>query len=173
MIESLFRIVAAIKEASFAAEKVVAEIDDEIERLRRWIEVDQTGDFDASMAETRAELIAFSSKLRAEHSVSGNKSWSVYDTARLANIGIEYTREYFLFSKYVHGTISGIISQEHGVGRRLLLQNFIFIVLCAVGHAAPALSLSNAQDYIDRATDLLEEAIRLSKQGAFTEPDEP
>lgn len=42
MIESLFRLVAAVKCPAFVAEKLVAEIEEEVERIQNWIAVDRS-----------------------------------------------------------------------------------------------------------------------------------
>jgi hypothetical protein len=59
MIESLYRLAAAVKRPTFAAEKLVAELEQEVERIQKWIAVAQSNDFESEMAETTTLLIAY------------------------------------------------------------------------------------------------------------------
>lgn len=171
MIESLFRLVAAIKLPAFAAEKLVAEVDDEIERIQKWIKVDQSNDFQSEMADTVASLTEYAQRLRREHSVTTRNKWSVFDTAQAAKLDWQYARNYFLYSKYVHSTISGIISQEYQVGRGHILQTAIFVILCAVAHAVQLIETDTPQAHIDEAARLLEVGINLTQGSAFRDDE--
>ena len=167
MIESLFRVVASLKTPNFAAEKVVAEIEDEIERIQNWILIDRSHDFQHEMCDTLQLLRDYAQQLRRERSVSSRNRWNVFETAKAADLGWQYARDYFLYSKYVHSTISGIISQEYQIGRGHILQTAIFVVLLAAGHSVQILETSTPKAHIDEATQLLNFAGSLIEQGAF------
>jgi hypothetical protein len=167
MLESLFRLVAAVKEADYASEKLIAELEDEVERIRNWIAVDRYFDFGDEMRETIEGLADYAEKLRREYKVASQKRWSVFDTAKIAELDWQYARDYFLYSKYVHATISGIISQEYQIGRGHILQTTIFTVLEAVGHAVQIIETATPQAHIDEATRLMGIGIDLVNQGAF------
>jgi len=172
MIESLFRIVVAVKRPEFAAEKLVAELEDEVERIQNWVAVDHSNDFQSEMGETTALLTEYAERLRREHSVTTKNRWNVFQTAKAADLDWHYARDYFLYSKYVHSTISGIISQEYQVGRGHVLQTAIFVILSAVGHAVQGIGTDTPQAHIDEATRLLGVAISLTQEGAFRDDDE-
>ena len=172
MIESLFRIVAALKNPSFAAEKLVAELEDEVQRIQQWILVDDSNDFHSGMEETTKLLTEYAQRLRHTHSITTRNRWNVFDTAKAAQLDWQYARDYFLYSKYVHSTVSGIISQEYQVGRGYVLQTAIFVILAAVGHAAQRIDTDTPQAHVDEATRLLETTIKLTQEGAFRDEEE-
>lgn len=172
MIESLFRIVAAIKRPEFAAEKLIAELDDEVERIQKWVAVDDSNDFQVEMGETAKLLTEYAQQLRREHSVTTRNRWNVFQTAKVADLDWQYAREYFLYSKYVHSTISGIISQEYQIGRGHVLQTVISVILSAVGHAVQGVQTDTPQAHIDEATRLMGVTITLVERGAFRDDDE-
>lgn len=172
MIESLFRIVVALKNPSFAAEKVVAELEDEVERIQNWVRVDSSHDFQHEMAETLQLLTDYSQRLRLEHKVTSRNKWNVFDTAKAAELDWQYARDYFLYSKYVHSTVSGIISQEYQIGRGHVLQTTTFVILAAAGYAVQAIETATPQAHIDEATRLMGVAIDLIQEGAFRDDEE-
>lgn len=172
MIESLFRIVAALKKPSFAAEKLIAELEDEGERIQKWIQVDRSIDFQHEMAETLQMLTDYTKRLRREHVVTSRNRWNVFDTAKAAELDWHYARDYFLYSKYVHSTVSGIISQEYQTARGHVLQTTIFVVLAAAGHAVQFIETATPQAHIDQAASLMGNAINLIEEGAFRDDEE-
>jgi hypothetical protein len=171
MIESLFRLVAAIKNPAFAAEKLVAELEDEVERIRNWIAVDRSNDFQSEIGETISLLIEYAQRLRRQHSITTRNGWNVFAAASAAELDWHYARDCYLYSKYVHSTISGIISQEYQVGRGHILQTAIFVILSAVGHAVQGIETDTPQAHIDQATRLLGVAIQLTQDGAFRDDE--
>jgi hypothetical protein len=171
MIESLFRVVAAVKRPNFAKEKFVAELEEEAEHIRNWTEVDRTSDFKSSMSGTLQALADYATQLRREHNITSQNRWNVFDTAREAGLDWQYARDYFLYSKYVHCTISGIISQEYQVGRGHVLQTAIFVMLSAAGHAVQVMETATPQAHIDAAASLMGDAITLVREGAFRDEE--
>jgi hypothetical protein len=167
MLESLFRLVAAVKETDYAPEKLIAELEDEVQRIRNWIAVDRYINFGEEMRETIQELADYTDKLRRDYKVASRNRWSVFDTAKVAELDWQYARDYFLYSRYVHATISGIISQEYQIGREHILQTTIFTILEAVGHAVQVIETATPQAHIDEATRLMGIGIDLLNQGAF------
>jgi hypothetical protein len=171
MIESLFRIVAAIKRPGFAAEKLIAELEDEVERIQNWVAVDRSNDFQNEMSKTTALLTEFAQRLRREHSVTTKNRWNVFETAKAADLNWQYARDYFLFSKYVHSTVSGIISQEDKLGRGHVLQTAILVILSAVGYAVQGIQTDTPQAHIDEAARLLGVAASLAQKEGFRDAD--
>lgn len=171
MIESLFRIVAALKKPNFAAEKVLAEIEDEVERIQNWTQVDRSHEFQREMSETLQLLIDYAQRLRQAHNVISRNRWNVFETARAAELDWHYARDYFLYSKYVHSTVSGIISQEYQIGRGHVLQTAIFVILAAAGHAVQGIETATPQAHIDEASRLLSVAIDLIRKRAFRDDE--
>jgi uncharacterized protein DUF5677 len=171
MIESLYRLAAAVKRPTFAAEKLVAELEQELERIQKWIAVAQSNDFESEMADTTTLLTAYAQRLRREHSVTTKNRWDQFATAKAAELDWHYARDYFLYSKYVHATISGIISQEYQIGRGHVLQTAIFVILSAVGHAVQGIETEAPQDHVDEAARLARLAINLTREGAFRDDE--
>jgi hypothetical protein len=167
MVESLFKLVAAFKNHSFATEKVVAEIEDEIERIQKWVEAKRANECLEGMDETIKQLMDAAQQLRLEHEVTTRRRWNVFDTAKVAELDWHYIRNYFMFSKYVHSTFSGIISQEHQIGRGYVLETMIFIVLAAAGHIPQVIETVTPQAHIDETARLMSITIDLIQQKAF------
>lgn len=171
MLESLFRLVAAVKRPSFAAERLVGEIDDEVERIERWIKTEYSTDFQKEMAETLSLLSATAALHRPQSNEEPRRRWNVYDTAQLAELNWIYARDYFIFSKYVHCDISGIICQESQTGRGHVLQTAISVVLSAAGYAVQGIETVTPQAHIDEAARLLQITNDLLDAGAFYDDD--
>lgn len=173
MIESLFSLVAAVKNPSFAAEKVVAEIEDELKRLKK-IERASPSNEHADLKEAERMLTGFLAQMREMHSVCTHREWNAYQTAEEAQLGWHYLHQYFLFSKYVHSTTSGIISGEEQLSRGQTFQTALFVLLAAAGHVPQQIETDTPQAHLDEAARLMNLTIDLIESGAFqdTDPDE-
>jgi hypothetical protein len=123
MLESLFNFAAAINNRDFAAEKYVAELEDQTERLKKWIAQDQPGTFEAEIdeAEHRAR------ETRHEYSIQTQNKWSVFCTAKEAGLAFHYGRTYAVLSQHIHSANSGLITTELELNRELVLKSVIFI----------------------------------------------
>ncbi len=153
--ESLMNLAAAAKNEAFAPEKMIAELDHDIGKLRKWQESDcisQPGFF----SDTIDLLSDYADTLRSEHGVSTNRKWNTFEIARLAEFEHHYIREYFMYSRNAHASIGGIIAQERECGRELILYSTAYIVLSAVAHAVRVVPCRHAQVYVNQATRLLE-----------------
>jgi len=163
MLESVFKLVAATKEADAAVEIVLYEVKTEIKKIEDWIKI--LGDDDSSMLEeTIRDLKSFSKGLETKHGVQSVKNWNVLECAKMSNLGDFYRQDYFLFSKHTHATASGIIAQEHETIRDRVLRIVMFIVLCAAGHLVQVAETKTPQKHIDEAARLMGEAISYIKQ---------
>ncbi|MCI0744712.1 MAG: DUF5677 domain-containing protein [Verrucomicrobia subdivision 3 bacterium] len=164
MLESLFKLVAAVKKPEAAAQIVLSEVEDDLGRIKTWL--DPMG---CAPAITR--LSDFSKRLRTEHGITSNKKWNTLACAEAADLGTNYRHEYFHFSGHTHATTGGIISQELEGGRGHVLQTLLFIVVCAVGHAVQTIQTHTPQQHIDESARLLKELLKLVEKGAFQELD--
>ena len=164
MIESLFRLAAAIKNPEFAAQKMVAELRDEVAKIKKWsLEDPQFG----CMDDIIQGLTGLAETIKATTGLSTERNWTVYETAVTADLGQHYSREYFILSKYTHSTISGIVSQEYVVGRGHILQVAIFVMAAAAGNLVQGVKTTKAQEYLDAATEIIAATISLIEKGAF------
>jgi Family of unknown function (DUF5677) len=167
MIESLFKLAAAIRNPSFAAEKAIAEIDDEIERIGKWLEVEHENKFSTDMDETLKLLSKTGQNLRSENNVTTKNKWTVYDTAKVAELDSFYVQYYFIFSKYVHSTLSGVISQEYQTGRGNVVNILIFILLATAASAVHVFKTVAPQKHLDEIKRLTEIGADLHNNGDF------
>ncbi|HEY5915262.1 MAG TPA: hypothetical protein VJA21_32105 [Verrucomicrobiae bacterium] len=166
MLESLFNLVAAVKHTPFAAEKVCWEIEDEIKRIGKWL--DSGADLDGTIA----ELQNLAGKLRRAHGITKTLNWTTLDCAMAAKLDQHYRTEYFLFSKNVHATQSGMISSEAEIGRGHVLQAICFVLVCAAGHIAQLIHTKDPQTHVDNGTQLLQRLCDLVRTGVFRRLDE-
>jgi len=164
MLESLFKLVAAVKKPEAAAQIVVSEVEDDLGRIKTWLDP-------VACAPAIRGLSDFSKRLRAEHGITSNYKWNTLACAEAADLGTKYRHEYFYFSGHTHATTGGIISQELEVGSGHVLQTLLFIVVCAVGHAVQTVQTHTPQQHIDESARLLKEILKLVENGAFREPD--
>jgi hypothetical protein len=166
MLESLFNLVAGVKNPNFAAEKVCWEIEDEVKRIGKW--ANKRPDMD----ETVKELQNLARKVRKDHGITTTRNLTTLDCANAAGLDQQYRMEYFLFSKKVHATTSGMISAEAQIGRGHIMETVCFVLVCASGHIIQLIHTKTPQDHIGRAARLLESLTELSGAGAFRELDE-
>jgi hypothetical protein len=167
MLESLFSLTAAVKIPSFAAEKTVAEIEDEIERIQKLIAFDGSPDPHQDLSETVQLLQKETRRLRDDFNITTKNTWNVWATAKAADLSSIYVRHYFLHSKYVHATVSGIIGQEYQTGRASVIQTAIMVTLTAAGHVAQILETATPQAHIGEAARLMSVAIDLMKEQSY------
>jgi hypothetical protein len=166
MLESLFNLVAGVKDPKFAAEKVCWEIEDEVKRIQKWM---NNGD---ELDETIKQLQGLARTIKKDHGISSNRSWTTLDCAKAADLDKHYRTDYFLFSKKVHSTTSGMISAEAEFGRGYILRTISFVLLCASVHLVQLIQTKTSQKHVDSGTTLLEDLARLIGDGAFRKLDE-
>lgn len=167
MLESLFSLVAAIKLVDFAHEKIAYELKEEIRRINNWIETDGSGEAKTDLQETVDLLSALELTIRTNIGNTQPRKWLVYDVAKAADLGWNYSREYFLYSKYIHATSSGIITQEHEILRGHTMQTAIYIVLAVAGFTPQGIQTKTPQSHIDESSRLLKCGLELMESGIF------
>lgn len=168
MFESLFCILAAVARPSFAVEKMIAEFEEDAKRMRKWIaSVDLEAECAAEMTNTVNRLESFAQKYRVEHNATSGRKWNVLETANEAGVSIRYVRDYFYFSGFIHASTRGIVFEECGDSRLLLLQAICHITLEAAGNIAQVLPSSDPQSFVDRATHRLGRLLDHVNAGMF------
>lgn len=166
MLESLFSLVAATKHETFAVEKIIYEVEKNIDGIRK-----MASSGDSSFETTIQELTEFAQKLRSEHGITTKTKWKVFKCAEAAALDPFYIHHYHIYCQYSHATAGGIISQEHQYGVWYHYQTLIFIVLCATGNAIPIIGTKTPQEHVDKATELGEIGLKLIQAGKFKEFD--
>jgi hypothetical protein len=169
ILECLFNLVAAVKEPRFAVEKLVWEVEDEMKKIRKWIST--TGEDGVGFEETITNLETTSSFLRQKHNISGTLNWNAFECAKKADLVDEYRREYFIYSKAVHATASGIISREQKVGRGHIRQTVLMALLHASGYMVQVVPTKSPQKHIDATADLIEKLTALINMDYFRKLD--
>jgi len=158
LFESFFNLIAAVKRESFAVEKAISEIENDLIKIRKWQDAEKDSSPDL-FADTVAEMSVFARSLREAHGVKSRCKWTAYDVATAASLDHHYVRDYFFFSRSTHASCTGIICQEFEIGREMILQNMTYIVLATIGHAVQVSPCKNGQSYLRQATSLLESGI--------------
>jgi hypothetical protein len=153
-----FSLAAAIKNRAFAAEKYVAELEDDTKRLKKWIAEDEPGAFQAvDDAERRAR------DTRDEYSIKTKKKWSAFDTAREAGLVCQYGRSFTLYSQHIHSKNGALIASELELDREVVLESVIFIVLEASERIASAPQAGTSQTNMGEIARLWDAGITLIK----------
>jgi hypothetical protein len=168
MVGSLFKLVAAAKDESFAIQKIVAELEGQVERIDEWIKVQEDPDFTDAMTPTAIELYACAQDLRSEHGISSRNKWSLHDTAKKSGLPSKFASDHFYFSQHLHGTLSEIIGAEGKAFRGHTVQSATSITLVAAHHAAEGLcSEGCAPRHLEEAAKLLDVLEELVKAGHY------
>lgn len=158
LFESLMNLVAAVKNESFAIEKMIADIENDVDKMKKWQEY-ESDEEPNSFAEVIQLLENFTSTLRKENNIFSHNKWHTLDVARIAKLEHHYIKEYFMFSRNAHSSTCGIIAQENECGREMILQSTAYIVLVALGHAVQAVPCENAKEYIQEVCALMDTII--------------
>lgn len=166
MLESLFNLVASVKNPQFAAEKVCWEINDEIRRIKKWLNDGNELD------ETVKQLLEVANRLRKDYGITAEPDWSTLNCAKAAELEQHYRTDYFLFSKKVHSTTSGMISADAQLGRGYTLKTISFVLICSSVYLVQLVKTKTPQKHIDEGTKLLNDLTRLIGDGAFRHLDE-
>ncbi len=163
MLESLFKLVAAVKLEGFAIEKLISEADCDVVKMRKWLKImdDKTNPIMLDGIEMAQSL---SKRLRRDYGVTSKKKWNVFETAEAAGMGDQYKIDYYMFSQHIHASIKGIIAQEHYCGVCMLIPELVFVASAAVGHAVRLLPTQNPKRYLALAADQLDAASQLLGQ---------
>lgn len=114
-LESLFKLAAATNEEDFAIEKVIAEIQEEQNKLKAWSAADEPR-WDGVLNQVIQELQAFELDLRQRYEVNRELRWKKpWQVAKAGNLQAEYVRDYFIGSKHVHVMVSALVDREGGL----------------------------------------------------------
>ena len=163
MLESLFKLVASVKQPEAAVQILVGEVEADMERMKL---------FDPIACAPGIKCSAdFAAKLRKEYSITSKKKWSAFECANAADLVDKYRGDYFVFSGRVHASTGGIMMQENQIGAGHALQTLLFIVICAAGSFAQAIQTQTPQPHIDEATRLINRHVELIKNDVFSELD--
>lgn len=117
MLESLFSLVAAIKDPDFPAKKLDAEEKDETRRIKKWIEEDHLDEFQGKLEEGERKA----RDIRNKHSIPENNECGVYETAEAAALDWHYKRTYFVFSGNIHSKIGALLASEYPTNSEFVL----------------------------------------------------
>ena len=113
-LESLFKLAAAINEEDFAIEKLVAEVQEERNKLEKWSANESK--WDEVLKQVIDELQAFESDLRQKYEVNRELRWKKpWEVAKAGNLQVEYVRDYFIGSKHIHAMVSALVDREGGL----------------------------------------------------------
>ena len=109
--ESLFKLAAAVADDEFAAQKVVAELEEERDKIGYW-RAAAGGGWVVMLDALMKELADFEKELRNRYGVSGQRKWKTFEVAKIGNFQAEYVRDYFTGSKHVHAMLSALTDRE-------------------------------------------------------------
>jgi hypothetical protein len=163
MLESLFKLIASVKQPETAIQILVSEVEADIERMKL---------FDPLECEPGIKCSAeFAAKLRKEYNITSKKKWSAFECADAADLIDKYRGDYFVFSGRVHASTGGIIMQEKQIGAGHALQTLLFIVIYAAAGFAQVIQTKTPQYHVDESARLLKALVTLIQSGIFKELD--
>jgi hypothetical protein len=93
MLESLFALVAAARNADFPARKLNAEWNDENKRIKRWVDEEHLDEFQGRLGDAERKI----RDVEHKHSNKEKKKWDARQTAEAAALDWYYRRTYFVF----------------------------------------------------------------------------
>lgn len=162
MLESPFKLVAAVKRPEAAVGILISE--DDLGRITKWLDR-------ATCAPAISVLSNFAQRLRIKYQITSLEKWNTLACAEAAELGELYRGEYFHFSAHAHATTGGIILQEVSFGAGQVLKTTLAVVLSATGHAVQIVTTKSPQKHIDKSATLLRRVISLIESGDFRKLD--
>ena len=109
-LESLFKLAATVSTPNFAAQKVVAEVQEEQDKVKRWLEARPA--WKDVLTQVEAGLREYEQELRTRYGVTGDKKWKPYQVANEGKMSASYVSDYFVGSKHVHAMLSSLVDRE-------------------------------------------------------------
>lgn len=163
MLESLFKLIAAIKQSEAAVQILITEVEADVERMKLLNPITC-----APGIKVGGE---FAAKLRKEYNVISKKKWTTFECADAAELVDKYRGDYFVFSGRSHATTGGIMTQERRVGVGHALHTLLFIVMYASGGFAQVVLTKTPQQLVDESARLMMKLVALGDSGIFDELD--
>jgi hypothetical protein len=161
MLESLFKLITAVKQPEAALQIFISELEADAERMKL------LGPTECAPGVECFEK--FAAQLRKEHNVTSQKEWSTFDCAEAAELIDKYRGEYFVFSGRAHASTGGIILEEGKIGAGCALQTLLFIIIYASGGLVQVVQTKTPQQHVDESARLLNELLELMRAGLFKE----
>jgi hypothetical protein len=163
MLESLFKLIAAVKKPEAAVHILISAVEADVERMKLLDPIACGPGIKISEE--------FTAKLRKEHNVTSKKKWTTFECADAAELVDKYRGDYFVFSGRSHATTGGIMTQEKRVGAGHALQTLLFIVIYASGGFAQIILTKAPQQHVDESARLMMKLAKLCEAGIFEELD--
>jgi hypothetical protein len=161
MLESLFKLIAAVKQPEAALQIFISELEADAERMKLLNPIECAPGVEC--------FESFAAKLRKEHNVTSEKEWSTFACADAAELIDKYRGEYFIFSGRSHASTGGIILEEGKIGAGCALQTLLFIVIYASGGFVQVIQTKTPQRHVDESARLLNKLLELMEAGIFKE----
>jgi len=155
-LESLFKLAAAVADEEFAAQKVVAETEEEAKKIRNWLKR-APAEWAGTLKRMIEVLETFGVDLQERYGVTQRREWKTYEVAKLGKLEVEYVRDYFMGSTHVHAMLSALTAREGELYVPEALYRLTVVVTHACGLVNKALmDLENcvARDVFERAIEL-------------------
>jgi hypothetical protein len=133
-LESLFKLAAAVATPDFAAQKVVAEVQDEQEKIKRWLEARPA--WQDVLKQVEVELCDYEKELRTRYGITGQKKWKPYQVANEGKMSASYVGDYFVGSQHVHAALRSLVDREDA----LYIPAGIYGLTMTVTHACALLN---------------------------------
>jgi hypothetical protein len=155
-LESLFKLAASVADEGFAAQKVVAETEEEAGKIRNWLK-GAPAEWASTLTKMIEVLGTFGEDLRKRYGVTQRRGWKTYEVAKLGKLEAEYVRDYFIGSAHVHAMLSALTAREDElyVPEALYRMTVVVTHTCGlVNKALMDLENSVAPDVFERAIDL-------------------
>jgi len=159
-LESLFKLAAAVVDKDFAAQKVVAEVEEDSDKVRHWLAA-ASPNWIPTLNKMITLLHDFGDDLRKRYGVTGQRKWKTYEVAKTGNLEVEYVRDYFIGSKHVHAMLSALTARDE----ELYVPDALYRLTVAVAHASALVNkalmdLENcvAPAVFDNATEIMHRA---------------
>lgn len=158
-LESLFKLSAAVMDEGFAAQKVVAEVEEERDKVRRWLAA-AGPEWRQTLQIAVKELDDFGGELRKRYGVSTKRTWKTYEVAKLGILEADYVRDYFKGSKHVHAMLSSLVDREDA----LYVPDAIYRLTVSVTHASALLNRAMMEMEGCVAPDVFENAVEINRR---------
>jgi hypothetical protein len=133
-LESLFKLAAAVAMPDFAAQKVVAEVKDEQEKIKKWFETRPA--WRDVLKQVEVGLCDYEKELRTRYGITGQMKWKPYQVANEGKMSASYVGDYFVGSQHVHAALRALVDRENA----LYIPAGIYGLTMTVTHACALLN---------------------------------
>jgi hypothetical protein len=149
------------------------EKENDAQKILKWMHHEDAGKTDLNLQKISDDILAVAKEMRRKYSVTKKLNRNTLECAKAAQLDDQYVRNYFLFSRFTHATISGIQTQESETEKRHHFLNLISIIMSTIRYSVEVLRTKNPQKHLDEFKKLAAIVKKLLGEAEFGDVSRP